>query len=78
MFLRTGCQAREYSFSEVFFFFFLFFLSDNKVYFLAQRFFFNIRLKNLMGHTVLNFLIFLQVFEWKMFTRFLGKILGAF
>jgi len=63
-FLRTGCQDREYSFAEVFFFsFFFFFFLTKKFVFYAGFFFSNLRLKNLMGHDVLNFPIFLQVIE---------------
>jgi len=59
LFLRTGCQDREYRFAEVFFCF-CFFLT--KTFIFLARYFLKICLKNLMGH-VLNFPIFLQVFE---------------
>jgi len=78
-FLRTGSQDREYSFAEVFCFFsfFCFFFFPIKKFALYAGFFFStIHLKNLMGHDVLNFSIFVQVFELTIFSRFFVKSIG--
>jgi len=53
----------EYSFAEVFFFLFFFLSLFKKIIGSFGSIFFKIRLKNLMGRDVLNFPIFLQVFD---------------
>jgi len=58
-FLRTGCQDREYSFADVFLVFWVFFA----IFFFFARLFLKIRLKNLTGHDVLDFPVFLHLFE---------------
>jgi len=56
--VKTGSIALQKCFYFIFFILF-----DIEGIFFGSSFFFNIRLKYLMGHAVLNFLIFLQVFE---------------
>jgi len=65
MFLRTGCEDREYRFAEVFFVFcfFSFFFCGRKFGIWGQNIFIQIRLKKQMDNLPLIFLIFSQVLE---------------